>query len=139
MRKLFFETLKNTIMKKITTLLFFISAFAVSSFAQKNYDRNYNRNYNDEYAGVYSNNHSSYSKGKYNNVNHFNEIERNRQINIVNDEYQSNVMSIRYNRYMNRHQKKIAIRKINNDRDRQINMINTRYNSQFDFHRNRYH
>ncbi len=108
-------------MKKIFTLTFFIGAF-VTSFAQ------YNHPGDSRYGGQYA-----YSSGaNFSNHNNFmSPRERDFQIDKINREYQFNVRSIEQNPLMRRHQKKVAIRNAENDRNFKIEMLNRKYFSQF--------
>src|SRR6185312_642679 len=109
-------------MKKIITLTFFIGAFA-TSFAQYKHPDNDTR-YDGQYA--YS------PQANFNSRDNFmSPRERGFQIDKINREYQFNVRSIEQNPFMRRHQKKIAIRNAESDRNFKIQMLNKKYFSQF--------
>lgn len=109
-------------MKKIITLTFFIGAFA-TSFAQYNHPGTDARR-DGQYA--YS------SQKNFNNRDNFmSPRERDFQIDKINREYQFNVRSIEQNPLMRRHQKKVAIRNAENDRNFKIQMLNKKYFGQF--------
>jgi len=50
------------------------------------------------------------------------------QIQKINQDYNFQVMSIENNRFMRNHQKRVAIRNAERERDRQIQRINANYN-----------
>ena len=102
-------------MKKIITLAFFIGTFA-TSFAQYNHQTQY-----------------AYSLGaNFNGHNNFmSPRERDFQIDKINREYQFNVRSLEQNPFMKRHQKKIAIRNAENDRNFKIQMLNKGISASF--------
>jgi hypothetical protein len=112
-------------MKKILTLLLSLGIFTVS-FAQSNHSRNWNDR-DDAY--------STASNGRYDNDHHY---DNNRNysyanqyamdIQRINDRYNYEVMSIQNNRYMKNHQKRVAIRNAERERDHQIQQINKKYN-----------
>lgn len=123
-----FLTQKELHMKKIITLAFFVGAYSIS-FAQyhQQYNGGRNRNYAMPYGQYYHGQDRKFYEG-----NHFiTRRERDFEITRINREFKMKVYSIRRNRYMRHHQKKLAIRSMEYERARQIQMVNARFNSQF--------
>ncbi len=114
-------------MKKLLTLLFLTGVFA-TSFAQYNQRGNQGNRYDGQYAtadnGRYSNRNDQRS---YDGRNAYSERERRAQLDRINSYYNYKIMSIQNDRYMKRHQKKVAIRNIERERNRQIQMLNSSF------------
>lgn len=117
-------------MKRIIALLFFTGA-VTTSFAQydQRRDDDHNRG-NGQYATA--------DNGRYDHRNDrrsnddraiYSERERSYQVDRINREYNYKVMSIQNNRYMKKHQKKLAIRDAQRERERQIQMLQARFNN----------
>ena len=102
-------------MKKIITLLFSLGVF-VTSFAQYNQGHN---NRDDQY--VY-NQRDHYGKGNYSSVK-----EKNFQLARINREYDYKIQAIKNNRYLNRREKKAAIKNAEKERKAQIKIVNERF------------
>ena len=113
-------------MKKILTLLLSVGIFS-ASFAQSNHERShYDRS--DQYASA-SNDHDYHHHDREydNNRNYSYANQQSMEIQKVNQDYNFQVMSIENNRFMRNHQKKVAIRNAERERDRQVQRINSRY------------
>ena len=103
-------------MKKIITLLFFTCFFA-TSFAQYG-QHPYGQSNKAQYA--YSSNREGFFSAK----------ERDIQIFKINQDFKYNVQSIQMNRYMTRHQKRMAIQRAENEKGAKIAMVNRKFDSQ---------
>jgi len=114
-------------MKKILTLLLSVGIFS-ASFAQSNHRRNeYDRN--DQYATASNERDYHHNDRQYdNNRNYSYANQQSMEIQKVNQDYNFQVMSIENNRFMRNHQKRVAIRNAERERDRQIQRINANYN-----------
>jgi len=129
-------------MKKILTLLLSAGIFT-SSYAQKNHGHNGNDQYAVTSHGRY--NHSDHDRDdrnrneRYDRGNNSYAYQRKIQMDRINREYNYKVMSIERNRYMNRRQKRLAIRDAKNERNYQIQMINRRMNGYADNSNGRYY
>lgn len=113
-------------MKKILTLLLSVGIFS-ASFAQSNHERNhYDRS--DQYATASNDRDYHHHDREYdNNRNYSYANQQSMEIQKVNQDYNFQVMSIENNRFMRNHQKKVAIRNAERERDRQVQRINSRY------------
>jgi hypothetical protein len=113
-------------MKKIFTLLLSVGIFS-ASFAQSNHQKNhYDRN--DQYATASNGRYDNRYDHKYdNNRNYSYENQQALEIEKVNQDYNFRVMSIQNNRFMKNHQKKVAIRNAQRQREQQIQFINSKY------------
>ena len=114
-------------MKKILTLLLSVGIFS-ASFAQDNHKRNrYDRS--DQYATASNDRDYHHHDREYdNNRNYSYANQQSMEIQKVNQDYNFQVMSIENNRFMRNHQKRVAIRNAERERDRQIQRINANYN-----------
>jgi hypothetical protein len=119
-------------MKKILTLLLSVGIFS-GSFAQSNHQK-YQYHRNDQYAiasnGRYDEDHDHDEDHDRKYDNHRNYSYENQQaleIQRVNQDYNYQVMSIQNNRFMKNHQKKVAIRDAQRERDAQIQRIESNY------------
>jgi hypothetical protein len=113
-------------MKKILTLLLSVGIFS-ASFAQSNHQRNqYDRS--DQYATASNGRYDHHNDRRYdNNRNYSYENQQSLEIQKINEDYNYQVMSIENNRFMRNHQKKVALRNAERDRDQQIQRINAKY------------
>ena len=113
-------------MKKILTLLLSVGIFS-ASFAQSNHRRSeYDRN--DQYAVASHGRYDHDNDRQYdNNRNYSYANQQSMEIQRVNQDYNFQVMSIENNRFMRNHQKRVAIRNAERERDRQIQQINANY------------
>lgn len=116
-------------MKKIVALLFTCAIFA-TSFAQGNSQKNRHRNYDDgRYATTHGKNYDHRKDSWDNrNRNYSSGQQKAQQIQQLNREYQYKMMAVQNNRYMNKRQKRQALRDLQQERARNIQMINARYN-----------
>ena len=136
MQNNFFKTIKNYTMKKFITFLLFVGAFA-TSFAQ--YDPHQNpdsRNHrDDQYAsssnGQYDEHDHNNDHKDFDNRNFLPGRDRDFQIEKINRDYNFQIQSIQMDRYMRHHEKKVAIRNAERERERQIQMVNARFNGRF--------
>ncbi len=122
-------------MKKIITLLFFVGAFATSfaQYDQRQNNDNGNRR-DDQYANSSNGQYDGHDRNDrkfYNNENSFSERDRDFQIAKINRDFNFQVQSIQNDRYMRHHERKVALRNAEYERDRQIQMINARFNAGF--------
>ena len=104
-------------MKKIFTLLFFTGIVA-TSFAQYDHgqnDRNYNYAYNQR-------DHSD--RGNFNPAK-----QRDFQIEKINRDFDYQVQAIQNDRYMRRHEKRIAIRNAEIERSRQLQLVDSQFSN----------
>lgn len=106
-------------MKKIIVLTLFVG-ISVVSYSQ------YNEGGRDRYAVS----NGQFDNGQYAN-NFFPRRERDLEIERINHEFRMKVYSIRSDRYLRHHQKKLAIRDAEMKRDRQIQMVNARFDGRF--------
>lgn len=112
-------------MKKFITLLLSMGIFTVS-FAQGNYHKNWG-DQDDQYARA--------SNGRYDNDGHHYDHNRNYsyqnqsafEIQKINQDYNYQVMSIENNPYMRNHQRRVALRNAERERDHRIQQVNARY------------
>lgn len=113
-------------MKKILTLMLSVGIFS-TSFAQSNHQRHqYDRS--DQYATASNGRDDHHSDRQYdNNRNYSYANQQSMEIQKVNQDYNFQVMSIQNNRFMKNHQKKVAIRNAQKERDQQIQRINAKY------------
>lgn len=112
-------------MKKMFTLLFTVGIIS-TAFAQGNYQRN-QYGPHDQYT-TSSNGYGRYYDGRYyNNRNYSYKEQRAFQIQRVQQDYERRIMMIENNRFMRRHEKKLAIRNAKMERDIQIRRINAQY------------
>jgi len=112
-------------MKKILTLVLSLGIFTVA-FAQGNRHKSWNdKDY--AYSGSYDRYGNHYDQ-RNDSRNYSVENQRAFEIQRVNQNYNYQVMSIQNNRYMRNHQKKVAFRNAQRDRDHQILRINEKYN-----------
>jgi len=113
-------------MKKILTLMLSVGIFS-TSFAQSNHQRHqYDRS--DQYATASNGHYDHHSDRQYdNNRNYSYANQQSMEIQKVNQDYNFQVMSIQNNRFMKNHQKKMAIRNAQKERDQQIQRINAKY------------
>ncbi|MDP4286016.1 MAG: hypothetical protein Q8891_16505 [Bacteroidota bacterium] len=120
-------------MKKIFTLLFFVGT-AIASFAQNNHRHNNNdrNSKNDQYDVALNNQRYRYNNNRnfYDHKNYFPAREREYKIDQINRSFDYKINAIRNNRYMRRHEKKVAIRNAENERARQIQIVNARFISE---------
>ena len=115
-------------MKKLLTLLLSIGLFS-ATFAQGNHHKNEHYKKNDHYAASGNGQYHRENNGRYyqkRNVSYSNQ--RAEAIQRINRVYKYKVMSIQNNRYMKKHQKKLAIRDLQRERVQQIQMVNRRFN-----------
>jgi hypothetical protein len=126
-----FKQLKIYIMKKIFTLLFFVGT-ATASFAQNNHQHNNNdrNSKNDQYDIALNNQRYNNNRNFYDHKNYFPAREREYKIYQINRSFDFKINAIRNNRYMRRHEKKVAIRNAENERARQIQIVNARFISE---------
>ncbi len=101
-------------MKTILTLLFSFGIFA-TSFGQDGHGR-------FEQNGQYV-----YGQRNYYNNGHFRYGGRQFQIEKINHEFDYKIRSIENDYTLRRHQKKVAIRMAERERERQIRRVNTRF------------
>ncbi len=113
-------------MKKIFTLLLSVGIFSVS-FAQSNHQRNrYDRN--DQYATASNGHYDNHNDRQYNNNRNYSyENQQAFEIQKVNQDFNYQVMSIQNNRFLRNHQKKVAIRNAQRERDQQLQRISSKY------------
>ncbi len=114
-------------MKKIIKLLFSVGAFA-TSFAQSNHRQNNDdcNKRNDQYAtanGQY-NKHDRDDRDLSDKENSSYARERSFQIDKINHDFDYRINAIQNDRYMRRHEKKMAIRNAEIERARQIQILN---------------
>ncbi|KAA9041837.1 hypothetical protein FW778_07420 [Ginsengibacter hankyongi] len=98
-------------MKQIFTLLISLGAFA-TSFAQyspRHKDDGYVYNESKRYGGNFSPRDKAF------------------QVERINREYDFKINGIRKSWNLSRHQKKVAIRSLERERDRKIHMVNERF------------
>ncbi len=120
-------------MKKILTLLLSLGIFTVS-FAQDNhrYDRN------DQYATASNGRYDDHNDRRYDNDRNHDDrnygriysyvSQREMEIQKINQDYNYQVMSIQNNYYMRNHEKRVALRNAERERDRQIAAVTGNYN-----------
>ena len=101
-------------MKTIITLLFSFGIFA-TSFAQGDHGR---FDQNGQYV---------YGQRNYYNAVHSPHGERQFQIEKINREFDNNIRSIENDFTLRRHQKKVAIRVAERERQRQIRRVNSHF------------
>jgi hypothetical protein len=113
-------------MKKIFTLLLSVGIFS-ALFAQSNHQKNlYDRN--DQYATASNGRYYNHNNRKYdNNRNYSYENQQAFEIQKINQDYNYQVISIQNNRFMRNHQKKVAIRNAQRERDHRIQHMNAKY------------
>ena len=109
-------------MKKIIAFTFFIG-FVACSFAQPNYGR-FSDNRNDQYG-------TTFRQGYYSHENYLSKRDKDFEIARIDCEFRMKIYSIRRNRFMRHHQKKLAIRSAEYQRERQIQMANERFGSNY--------
>ena len=116
-------------MKKIIALLFSCAIFA-SSFAQGNSQKNRHKTSRDDgYSTTSQKRYDPRDDRWYNNDRHYSSAQQKaNQIQQLNREYQYKMMAVQNNRYMNKRQKRLAIRDLQQEKTRMIRMINARYN-----------
>jgi hypothetical protein len=127
-------------MKKIITLLLCVGAVA-TSFAQfhrqqDNDDRGYrteNRR-DDQYGGSSNHNRDNRHWRSYHHGNNYAQA-RNFQLQKINENFNSRIEAIRRDRYMRRHEKRVAIRNAERERARQIQMVNERFSDNNNWYR----
>ena len=115
-------------MKKIITLLF-CSALITSAFAQTNHRSGRNDNRYDNSRTVYQNNNAG----------------RDQMIQRINVQYNYKIQQVSHDRYMNRREKKRAIKMLQSQKAEQIKRVYAKYNSRYvygdngnhDYERNR--
>lgn len=116
-------------MKKIFTLAFLIGVYA-TSYAQYNHPQ-YNENIGEQYAtsgGQYYNGNGA----KFYESNHFvTHREKDFEIARINREFRMKVYSIKRDRYLRHHQKKVAIRIAEDQRGSQIQFLNEKFRTRF--------
>jgi len=118
-------------MKKIFTLALFSGIFA-TSFAQYGAHQNNGQQSDAQYAYSSGSQFNKVNNGKYyNNDILFSAKERNFRIDKVNQIFHDQLRSIKMNRFMTFYQKKVAIKKAENEKALKITMVNQKYDSQF--------
>lgn len=105
-------------MKKIIAFTFFIGFFT-SSFTQSNYGR-FSDSRNNQYG-------TAYGQGYYNHGNYLSKRDKDFEIARIDREFRMKIYYIRRDRFMRHHQKKLAIRSSEYQRERQIQMVNERF------------
>ncbi len=113
---------KFNIMKKIITLLF-CTAILSSAFAQKHNRDDWKRN----------NNHTVYQNTRYSIA------QRDQMIQRVNREYDYKIQQVNQNRYMNRRERKRAVKTLQAQRAERISRIYSEYNNRYVYGDNRNH
>ncbi len=126
-------------MKKFITLLF-CSALFSSAFAQSNnhrndwkYDNNRDNNNYDNRRDEWNNHHNNTA---YHN-NRYSTEQRDQLIQRVSREYDYRIQQISYDRYLNRREKRHAIKSLQAQKAEQINRIYTEYNNRYAYSDNR--
>ena len=116
-------------MKKIIALLLSCAFFA-TSFAQGNTQKNRHKTSRDDHYATTSQKRYEQRDDRWGNRDrHYSPGQRKaNQIQQLNREYQYKMMAVQNNRYMNKRQKKHAIRDLQQEKTRKIRMINARYN-----------
>jgi hypothetical protein len=116
-------------MKKIIALLVSCAFFA-TSFAQGNSQKNRHKTSRDDYYAIASQKRYDQRDDRWRNGDrHYSPGQQKaNQIQQLNREYQYKMMAVQNNRYMNKRQKKHAIRDLQQEKTRKIRMINARYN-----------
>ncbi len=137
-------------MKKIITLLFCIALLS-SAFAQNNHRDEWKNDINNRDDPKYDNNRDD---GKYNsdrddrkNVNNSTVYQNNRYgiaqrdqlIQRINREYDYKIQQVSYDRYMNRREKKRAIKTLEAQKAEQINQAYSEYKNRYVYSDNRNH
>lgn len=108
-------------MKKIFTLLLSAGIFT-AAHAQRHYGDH------DDYGK--SGNYTATNDGYYRHQDPNYEYVNQKQIKFerINRDYNMMIVSIQNNRYMSRHQKKVAFRDAEKQKDHQIERLNREYN-----------
>jgi hypothetical protein len=116
-------------MKKIIALLVSSAIFA-SSFAQGNSQKNrHNNSRDDRYSTTYQKPYDQRDDSWHKQDRQYSSGQQKaNQIQRLNREYQYKMMAVENNRYMNKRQKKLAIRDLQREKIDKIRMINARYN-----------
>ena len=118
-------------MKKLLTLLLSAGIFS-ASYAQK--DRGYNKDRdhrNNQYSVGHRNDHDRDDRRddrRYSERNRSYAYQRQIQMDRINREYKYKVMAIAHNRYMNRRQKRLAIRDAQRERNYRLQMLDRNMN-----------
>ncbi|MGN6247449.1 MAG: hypothetical protein ACTHNG_03785 [Ginsengibacter sp.] len=114
-------------MKKLLTLLLSAGIFS-ASYAQKDHGYNKERDHrNNQYSVDHRNDHDRddwRDNGRYAQRNRSYAYQRQIQMERINREYNYKVMAIEHNRYMNRRQKRLAIRDAQRERNYRLQMLN---------------
>ncbi len=112
-------------MKNIFTLLFSIGAFT-TSFAQTGSHQMDKKNNqyvtNSEYKKIDSHRDNIYT---------FSVKEKEMQIAKINKDYNLKVSSIKSNKHISRHDKKMLIQKTQSEKAQEIGEVNSKFNSKF--------
>lgn len=109
-------------MKKIITLLF-CTALLSSAFAQNNHHDDWNHD-NDRHGNRrHNNNHNVYQNNKYNTA------QRDQLIQRINTQYDYKIQQVSIDRYMNRREKRRAIKSLQAQKEERINRIYSEYNN----------
>lgn len=114
-------------MKKLFTFLLSAGIFS-ASYAQKDHHHNNDRDHrNNEYSVGHHDDHDRDDRRdhkRYAERNRSYAYQRQIQMDRINREYNYKVMAIEHNRYMNRRQKKLAIRDAQRERNYRLQMLN---------------
>jgi hypothetical protein len=115
-------------MKKIFTVLLSVGVFA-TSFAQTGHQNKDKRN--DQYVTTNSNNNFKKFDDHRDAIYTFSAKERDMQIAKINSNFNLKVKSIVSNRRIKKSEKKVLIKKAQQEKEQQIDAVNAKFNCKF--------
>ncbi len=128
-------------MKKIITLLFCIALLS-SAFAQNNHRDEWKNDINNRYDPKYNNDRDDGKNGNNSTVyqnNRYGIAQRDQLIQRISREYDYKIQQVSYDRYMNRREKKRAIKTLELQKAEQINRAYSEYKNRYVYSDNRNH